>query len=75
MKINVEFDKSIVDMVLEKGFSDLYGAREIRRVIQKNIENNLSSMLLGSELNEESEYLLKWEKGKLVAKELISQKA
>ncbi|MEI6462056.1 MAG: ATP-dependent Clp protease ATP-binding subunit [bacterium] len=74
-KINVEFDKSIVDMVLEKGFSDLYGAREIRRVIQKNIENNLSSMLLGSELNEESEYLLKWEKGKLVAKELISQKA
>ncbi|MEI6886896.1 MAG: ATP-dependent Clp protease ATP-binding subunit [bacterium] len=74
-KINVEFDKTIVEMVLEKGFSDLYGAREIRRVIQKNIENNLSSMLLGSELNEESEYLLKWEKGKLVAKELISQKA
>jgi ATP-dependent Clp protease ATP-binding subunit ClpC len=53
---NIIFDSKVVDYIATKGFSDEYGAREIRRTIQKFIENKIASMILIGEIEEEKKY-------------------
>ena len=44
--IELEFTKSVKKYIIDKGFSDKYGARNLRRVIQTDIEDPLASELL-----------------------------
>ena len=50
-----DIDLSITDEALEKlselGFDPEYGARPVKRVIQKNILDNLSKMILSEKVN------------------------
>jgi len=39
-----------VDWLAEKGFQPEFGARPLRRVIQRELDNRLSTMLLGADL-------------------------
>ncbi|HEY3504695.1 MAG TPA: ATP-dependent Clp protease ATP-binding subunit [Actinocatenispora sp.] len=41
-----------VDWLTEKGYDPQFGARPLRRTIQREVENRLSSMLLSGELSE-----------------------
>lgn len=43
-------DKKAKDYLLEKGYSAEYGARPLRRLIQKEVENILSSKIISEEL-------------------------
>lgn len=43
------------DYLVEKGYDEEYGARPLRRLIQKEIENVLSSMIIAGKLPEGSE--------------------
>jgi len=47
-KINLEYEDNVIDFIAKKGFSEEYGARNIRRKIQEYIENTLSDALLES---------------------------
>jgi ATPases with chaperone activity, ATP-binding subunit len=48
--IYINFSNEIKDYILEKGYDQKYGARPLRRAIQKYIENELAECLLKNEL-------------------------
>jgi ATP-dependent Clp protease ATP-binding subunit ClpC len=48
--LTLEIDKKAKDYIAEHGYNDEYGARPLRRLIQKEIENVLSSKMISGEL-------------------------
>ncbi len=51
-KITVTFANNVIDSILEKGFSDKYGARNINREVQDTIEDFLADKVLDDTLYE-----------------------
>ena len=51
LDITVEFSTAAVDLLSDHGFQPEFGARPLRRTIQREVGNRLSSMLLGDELS------------------------
>jgi len=51
-KIGLELTAKAKDWLSEKGYDPVYGARPLRRVIEREVENPLSSKLLRGELKE-----------------------
>ncbi|MBP8961171.1 ATP-dependent Clp protease ATP-binding subunit, partial [Patescibacteria group bacterium] len=49
VKLNI--DAKAMDYLVTKGFSEEYGARPLRRLIQKELENPLSSMLISEQIH------------------------
>jgi ATP-dependent Clp protease ATP-binding subunit ClpC len=49
----VAFTPAVARWVVERGFSPRYGARELRSVIQREIEPSLAALLLDAELDED----------------------
>ena len=54
MEINMEITQSAMDLIVEKGYDDNYGARPLKRVIQRDIQDKLSEEILKGELNSNS---------------------
>jgi ATP-dependent Clp protease ATP-binding subunit ClpC len=48
--INLELDSKAVSYLIENGYSSEYGARPLKRLIQREIENKLSELIIGNEL-------------------------
>lgn len=48
--IKVEFTKYALDQLADMGYDPIYGARPLKRVIQKKILNELSKIILGGSL-------------------------
>jgi len=44
--VNIQFDEKCVEMLSEAGYDPLYGARPLRRAIQRKIEDSFSMELL-----------------------------
>jgi ATP-dependent Clp protease ATP-binding subunit ClpB len=51
LKINITFDQSVIDFVAKVGFDEVYGARPLKRLIQKEIINQLSKRILGGDID------------------------
>jgi ATP-dependent Clp protease ATP-binding subunit ClpC len=49
--ITVDFTTEAVDWLARRGFQPEFGARPMRRTIQREVDNRLSAMLLGGELS------------------------
>ena len=49
--IDIEFTEEAVEFIAEEGFNPEFGARPLRRAIQRRVDNELSRMLLGGSLN------------------------
>src|SRR5918993_722437 len=49
--IEVEFTDAAVDLIAEEGYDPEFGARPLRRVIQRRVDNELAGMVLGGTLN------------------------
>jgi len=49
--ITVDFATEAVDWLARRGFQPEFGARPLRRTIQREVDNRLSAMLLGGELS------------------------
>lgn len=49
-KREVSFDDKVVEMVVDKGYSPVYGARNIKRAIQREVEDPLSELILRGDL-------------------------
>lgn len=62
MKVNVEIEESLREMIVEKGFSPEYGARPLKRSIQKFIEDTLTDELLQYENIENSSFTMSYDK-------------
>src|SRR5690606_28342510 len=52
MGINVELEKTAKDFLADKGFDPQFGARPLRRAIQKYIEDPMAESILGEGLGE-----------------------
>jgi ATP-dependent Clp protease ATP-binding subunit ClpB len=50
-RVELEFDKSAVKWLGEKGFDPIYGARPLKRVIQSEVLNPLARLLLERKVN------------------------
>ena len=48
--IHITFSKEVKEYILEKGYDKKYGARPLRRAIQKYVENELAESLLKNEI-------------------------
>jgi ATP-dependent Clp protease ATP-binding subunit ClpC len=49
--VEVEFTQEAVELLAEEGFDPEFGARPLRRTIQRRVDNELSRMVLGGSLN------------------------
>ena len=49
-EIAVTFDESVVEYIAEKGYDPEFGARPMKRVIQREIENELSKLILKGDI-------------------------
>jgi ATP-dependent Clp protease ATP-binding subunit ClpC len=65
-KISVEFDKSLVEFLADQGYDAEFGARPIKRIIQKSVESELSNEILKGNVNEGDSIKVKVEDGKVV---------
>ena len=55
-KIKLNFEQQAIDWIATEGFVPNFGARPIKRVIQKNITNKIAEEILNSDNNEELEF-------------------
>lgn len=53
--IPLEVSKEAVEYLVENGYSEEYGARPLRRLVQKEIENTISSKIISGELSDGDE--------------------
>lgn len=52
--VKLEITNSAMDLIIEKGYDDNYGARPLKRVIQRELEDKLSEEILRGTLSEKS---------------------
>jgi ATP-dependent Clp protease ATP-binding subunit ClpB len=52
MGIGISIDDSALDIISQKGYDPVYGARPLKRVIQKELETPVSRMIIAGELAE-----------------------
>ena len=53
-KINLEMSEAAVDFVADKGYDPAYGARPLKRAIQRELENPIATMILEDSFSEGS---------------------
>lgn len=63
--LQLHFDPSVCSMVTEKGFDSRNGARNLRRVLAKEVEDPLSEWLLKNEPDPRQAYLCSYKDGSL----------
>ncbi len=51
-QIQVHFDDSVKSWLSDNGYDSIYGARPLKRYIQKNIEDPIAKMIISGELSE-----------------------
>jgi ATP-dependent Clp protease ATP-binding subunit ClpB len=66
--LDVVISELAVDHIAEAGFDPQYGARPIKRVLQREVLNELSRMIISGKVDPKSRILIDVEGGKLVFK-------
>jgi ATP-dependent Clp protease ATP-binding subunit ClpC len=62
-KITIELKEEAKNQIVREGFDRLYGARPLKRVIQKRIENVLSTKLIKGEIKDNNKVIVDFENG------------
>jgi len=52
LEINITAGRKVKDWIADKGFDKFYGARPLKRLLQKEIENKISKMIIAKQLKE-----------------------
>ena len=58
MKYNFVFDDTVIELISEVGFDELYGARPLKRAIQDKIEDYISEEILNGNVLEDIVYTM-----------------
>ena len=66
--INVEFTDGVRKYVIDNSYNTTYGARPIKRFIQKNIETEIAKKIISSEVQPTKSYTIDYQ-GKLIVRE------
>ena len=61
--LKVVFDNQVIDMLIEKGYSDNYGARPLKRIIEKEIGDILADEILYDKIKSNKPLEIKVENG------------
>ncbi|MEM8689652.1 MAG: ATP-dependent chaperone ClpB [Pseudomonadota bacterium] len=64
-KITLNLDESARDWLAKKGYDPAYGARPLKRVIQKALQDRLAELLLGGEIMDGNEVAVSEKDGRL----------
>lgn len=67
-QVNIEVTDSARDLLAKEGFDEVYGARPLRRVIQKQIEDRLSEEIIRGTLHLGDSVIVEAENDKIVVK-------
>jgi ATP-dependent Clp protease ATP-binding subunit ClpB len=59
-RVQLSYTDAVVDFLTENGYDPRYGARPLRRLIQKEVLNRLSTALLGGDIQSPEAILLDW---------------
>jgi ATP-dependent Clp protease ATP-binding subunit ClpB len=65
-KIALEISKSALDFIAERGYDPAYGARPLKRAIQRELENPLATKILENAFSVGGSVLIDWVDGALV---------
>ncbi|MCB2220726.1 MAG: ATP-dependent chaperone ClpB [Bacteroidetes bacterium] len=57
-QIRIEADDAAINYIADAGFDPQFGARPVKRMIQKNIMNELSKMILAGTITKDSDILI-----------------
>jgi len=63
--IEIQLEKSALEFLIDKGYDDVYGARPLKRAIQKYLEDELSELILKGELKKGNKINVTSKKSKL----------
>lgn len=69
-KINIELDQSVLNLIIKESYSVQYGARPIRRYIQKNIETLIARALISGEIIDKTSIKLNVENDRIEIKKI-----
>ncbi|HCF37808.1 MAG TPA: ATP-dependent Clp protease ATP-binding subunit ClpC [Thermosipho africanus] len=72
--ISLELSKSAKDFLVQEGYDPAYGARPLKRAIQRHIEDPLSEELLKGKFKENDTIVCSYENGKIVFKKKRQRK-
>lgn len=67
-KITIKVTDEVKDFILEKGYDERYGARPLRRTIQKYIEDEIAEEYLSGKIKEGSDITITLENEKVIIK-------
>lgn len=73
-KITFRVSKSAKDVLVEEGFDPNFGARPLRRTIERLVENPISEKILSGEFKEGSEVVIGAKKGKICFQKTVTSK-
>ncbi|MBC8488625.1 MAG: ATP-dependent chaperone ClpB [Bacteroidetes bacterium] len=65
-QIKISITDAAINYITEAGFDPQFGARPIKRIIQRNLLNELSKMILNGTVHKDSEITVKVSDGKLI---------
>ncbi|MBO4768290.1 MAG: hypothetical protein J5495_02030, partial [Bacteroidales bacterium] len=68
MGITLQFSEEFIDYMSNKGYDPAYGARPVKRVLQKELIDELAKRLLDGSLSKESVITATFENGLLKLK-------
>ena len=67
-KIHIEFDNGAIELLAERGFDPLYGARPLKRTIQSLVENELARMIIAHDVGPGDQIVATAKDGKILLK-------
>ena len=73
-KVRLKVSDRLLDFLTEKGFSTVYGAREVSRVIQENLKNLFVDEVLFGKFSKGGDVLADFENGKVLITEISRPK-
>jgi ATP-dependent Clp protease ATP-binding subunit ClpB len=63
--ITIEFDESSLNYLANKGYDPMFGARPLKRVIQRELQNNFAKMILANQIAKGDTVLINFKKDEL----------
>lgn len=67
--ISISFSANVTDAVVKEGFDSRYGARPLRRTIEKKLSDLISSEILSGKIQSKKHYLITHENGQFLMSE------